>query len=874
MIIFDKNQKKNKKKYKINFYKYYFFITTSLAIFLIIFFMNSGIWQMYKKKIFDRLEIYGFNNYRHLPLILVKSFKGFFADPEKIYLDLSYEQVLKLERNRLEKKELQKGFYFPYEKGGGYPFDFKWSRGSIKINDGKKKKIKIRIKGARSIHWKDEKYSSYRIRVRKNEKIKGTDVFSLQKPRARNYLQEWIFHKLLNELELISINYEFVKLIKNGESKGIYAFEESFSNEIIERNKRRNGPIFSLDEQYSVNQKNSFVEVYDEKLWGNLNITKIASKKIEEIFKDNIEIENAINIDDWAKYFAIIDLTQTYHGLLPKSVKFYYNPISGLFEPIGFDGHYFALSKIDGSKINENQGRYYDLLIDLLLKKNNLGYQNNFINVFLKNEIFREKYIEYLYKVSKKEFLDVFFEKYQKEIEKNLSLIYSDYFLNDHAFFYGPGIYYFDKKEYYNRADEINKKLAIYKERIKVISNNDILNIYNLNLNTNIRPVSIKCDKKITNLNNTMYFNNSFIKIKDFSFGNCQTIKFINILENKYINLKINHYNNQNFTLQYLKNYSEEIPKYFNKVNNELYLKKEKIIVDKNIFIPKKYTLVLLEGQEIEITNNSFIFSKANWITKNLSSDKNRIKIYGDKNKPGGGLIIFDNEKKTVLKNVDFFNLGSFTKLSKKSSDINNITSYFNLLGAINFYKTNLNISECKFYNIIAEDALNIISSNFEIKNSDFNNLKYDAIDFDFAEGSIKNIEFFEIGNDAIDFSGSNAKVVNINGKKIKDKVISVGENSKISAKEIIAEDALIGIASKDSSLVIAENTKFNNIDYPFASYRKKKEFQGSKIFIQKNFSKNFIKKYLKDDSSIIKIDGKFQNDINKDILKLIYINT
>ena len=76
------------------------------------------------------------------------------------------------------------------------------------------------------------------------------------------------------------------------------------------------------------------------------------------------------------------------------------------------------------------------------------------------------------------------------------------------------------------------------------------------------------------------------------------------------------------------------------------------------------------------------------------------------------------------------------------------------------------------------------------------------------------------------------------------------------------------------TSLVIAENTKFNNIDYPFASYRKKKEFQGSKIFIQKNFSKNFIKKYLKDDSSIIKIDGKFQNDINKNILKLIYINT
>ena len=33
------------------------------------------------------------------------------------------------------------------------------------------------------------------------------------------------------------------------------------------------------------------------------------------------------------------DLLMTHHGVLPKSVKFYYNPISGLFEPIAFDGH-------------------------------------------------------------------------------------------------------------------------------------------------------------------------------------------------------------------------------------------------------------------------------------------------------------------------------------------------------------------------------------------------------------------------------------------------------------------------------------------------------------------------------------------------------
>ena len=34
----------------------------------------------------------------------------------------------------------------------------------------------------------------------------------------------------------------------NGDDKGLYVVEEGFGKELIERNKRRNGPIFSLDE--------------------------------------------------------------------------------------------------------------------------------------------------------------------------------------------------------------------------------------------------------------------------------------------------------------------------------------------------------------------------------------------------------------------------------------------------------------------------------------------------------------------------------------------------------------------------------------------------------------------------------------------------
>ena len=51
-------------------------------------------------------------------------------------------------------------------------------------------------------------------------------------------------------------------------------------------------------------------------------------------FNRKIPPEEVLDLKKWAAYFAIIDLTGTHHGSLIKSVKFYYNPINGLFEPI------------------------------------------------------------------------------------------------------------------------------------------------------------------------------------------------------------------------------------------------------------------------------------------------------------------------------------------------------------------------------------------------------------------------------------------------------------------------------------------------------------------------------------------------------------
>ena len=68
---------------------------------------------------------------------------------------------------------------------------------------------------------------------------------------------------------------------------------------------------------------------YDAKIFSILNDIKNNERHINDHF----------DLDKWAKYFAIIDITGTYHGSIAKSVKNYYNPTTALFEPIGYDLH-------------------------------------------------------------------------------------------------------------------------------------------------------------------------------------------------------------------------------------------------------------------------------------------------------------------------------------------------------------------------------------------------------------------------------------------------------------------------------------------------------------------------------------------------------
>jgi hypothetical protein len=191
--------------------------------------------------------------------------------------------------------------------------------------------------------------------------------------------------------------------------------------------------------------------------------------------------------------------------------------------------------------------------------------------------------------------------------------------------------------------------------------------------------------------------------------------------------------------------------------------------------------------------------------------------------------------------------------------------------GAINIYNSKLKLKNFQIKNIYSEDAINIVSSSFLLENGIFEEISSDAVDIDYGNGSINKLKVNNVVNDAIDFSESYTNVSNVYFENVGDKAISAGENSQIDINNIKIVKSYLGIVSKDGSSVNAKNVKILNVTIPFASYKKKDEYNIQELNVKKINYEGYKKLYLKDKFSKIIIDNKVKKKITKNIIDIIY---
>ncbi len=805
----------------------------SLLIIISIYYLNSGMKKNFPpNKLIQKIDKTILNKYVGFSifelddyfLIRLKSLKYLFLenDLENIKISINQENLYILESQRKSRLEDE-----------NFQFD---SFADARIEqENEKFRVKLRLKGDRSIHWSNKNKTSYKIDLKGEKRLWGLEEFSIQKPVTRNYIYEFIFHKLLEFNNLISLKYFFVNLKVNDTNQGIYAVEEGFSKELIERNKKRNGPIFGLNEEDGITYPNIFYDLYSEDYWfkNYPNLTKDAFAKLNLVKNNQAELNEFFDLEKWAKFFAVIDFSNALHGSLSKSVKLYYNPTTGKFEPIGFDGHYYELNPA-------NEFIILDFLNPNNNKCNHVCYDRSWYLKFLKklngdvNHEFVDLYLKELKDIASDTFLNDFKKKHLKKINFYNSQFFSEKSEKDRALYKGLGYYIFNKEYLDERTLYIKKRIAdiTSNNTFKITLDNEKIKFFSKN-NHDLKKIVHKCKNGKNDI--SYIFPNSYIKFDK----NCDYL-----INNKKILITEISDLNSNFKK---KNYFDLTTSDDLIFKNDKYFLTKDLIINKNTFFPKKNSLVISEGVKISFNKKSMFVSNGS------------IFFEGNIDNP---IIIEGNKLGSIIFNSNYYKI--------KGTNVQNLsTPFFDdriLHGGINIINSNIEISNLNIKDSASEDAINIISSNSIINNLSILNAFSDGVDIDFGKINFNEIYCSDIKNDCFDVSGSKVEGTYLEANNVSDKGISFGENSMGHIDFVNLKKNRLAIAVKDGSELSINESELEENEFDVSVFKKKMEFGNAKLTMHKSnkskdlniligFNNDFIfNKYKK----INKVDNEY----------------
>lgn len=773
--------------------------------------------------------------------------RGLVTDIKSVKLNIKHENVEQLRFERLQALEGNK--------------EFTYVKGRIDY-DGQDLPIKLRLKGDRVVHWNDPEKMSFRVKVKGDNAFMGMKRFSLQKPRVKNYVYEWLYHKVLEREGVLGLRYKFIDLDLNGTNLGTYAIEEHFDKRLLEKNGYREGPIIRLVEGENYKLKTAPIEPYDAGAWIAKKAQVDHAISLLDGWRNNrITTSQCFDSKKMAKYFAIADLLGAEHSSIWKSVKFYFNPITGKLEPIGVDAQlrfgYHCVSSEFGLRPDvgyiSNYKEWYDKF---------------FVDEESFDPIFYQDYMEEFERLSKTTYLDSLFNEVGAELDQNLALINRDFpVLADHINNYGPDFFRFNKNAFYSKQRYM-RNLMTAPNGIRSLLNRSDGNMIWLDVaNTTSLPIeinkvvmydSIKLKILQTKMmpgkaiTDAMSFQSVQVEVPSGVVWADSLIEFVavgyNVVSSTYKNKvytspwNSNSLQEESYIMQQDSLNVNQPFISFDSSTSDIYVKKGAWTVDESIVFPYGYAVHFEDSTSIDLINNSkLIFHGPIFVEGSIEHPV----LFKSSNSTGQGILVLGTDRQSVVNHCVFSNLSYLSE------------GGWSVPGAVNFYEAPVKISNSAFANNRSEDGLNIVRTNFTLTSSLFSGTQSDAFDGDFVTGTISDCYFKNIGNDGIDVSGSVLTLDRILIRRAGDKGISAGEDSDITANAVIVEGSEIAVAAKDLSSVQVNNLTIDSCSIGFTAFQKKPEFGPAAITATNVLYKEIVRRCLNEKGSEVSINGK-----------------
>jgi len=793
------------------------------------------------------------------------------ANPKQLRIDIKFEEWLKLARQR--EQALAAGVLFSEEQAF-VPAVFHF--------DGEKINVKMRLKGDGVNHLMGDKWS-YRVRTKGQDTFMGMVQFSMHQPETRNWMFEWLGHRLMRAEGVVALRYEFVDVTLNGKHLGIYAIEEHFEKRLVESNRKREGPLIRFDEdpmwRQIADQTRPFPGA-EESGTGDYLVAEAEGFQTSRVLADpamkalylealglldgfrrgRLATHEAFDVPLLAKYFALIDLLGAEHGSRWHNIRFYFNPVTSKLEPVSFDlfgGRPIKALSISGMSTMSAHDPF-------------ATHEAEFHRQLFADPDLVKAYLAELERVAQPAYLDDALGRLDADMQAALAVLYTEFP------YYDFDVHVLRRNQQYIRSmlspgislqarltgldgGRLRLQLAnvlylplevVHAERStgEVYKPNDVTTLLPRRPN---RPVDF-VDAE---------FVGPEAATAETADATYTVVCRIAGTENTH-RVEVTPY-----TLPDLESLSADLLRKPANVERFDFLvvdDTEKVIrlrpgkwsVGEDLVLPAGYTILAGPGTDIDLIQSATILCRSplTW-----SGDEEAPIVVHSSDHTGQGLSVIQAGGMSELNYVRFDGLRNPDRPRWK------------LTGAVTFYESPVTITHCVFENNASEDGLNTVRTSMHMEDSLFRTTQSDAYDADFCDIEVTNTQFIDIGNDGFDVSGSVIRVENVSVNRAKDKGLSIGEHSRGTAKNVTVRGARIGLASKDLSELQVDDARVDDCAFGAVVLQKKPEYGGGVLHARGLTLTNVTTSYLIEKGSTLTLDGEPIASTTDDAKVIVY---
>ena len=750
---------------------------------------------------------------------------------DRLHLDIKFKHLEKLRAKRNE----------AIDKGVLMASNDDFVPATIR-HDGRSIKARIRLKGDAIDHLLGDKWS-FRVKVRKNDQLFGMRRFSIQAPAVRDFQAEPIFLSHLKREGILTPRYRFVDVAINGKDIGVMAVEEHFSKELLESQRRREGVILRFDENgfwqnFSLNGTfgpygNPHVSILKP-----FRASKIAESPalqtdfatavglLRGLLAGKLAPTDVFDMTLMARFMAVCEVWRTHHPLAWHNMRFYYNPLTARLEPVGFDGNVQAVIHEPGL----------------------VATRGGFTPYLLADDEFKAIFIAELARIAG-DMADGSITDWARPIENELvpllqeGLQHIEPMRFDALSQRAQSLATIDAERFDHFVSPLGDPDMKYPEPIMAyVCGNcatprmELVNILPVPVVVHSIEVSrrsgVGADATIPLIRSAFP-----IEIPATKAFQRPTSVFIEIdsaddLDQFKVDLEVQvnaqtEHNTVRASAYYdllsvnplpAASLEEALGAHpFLRIGDD----QSGLVVDSGswevtspLIIPADMALTLSPGTELLFDEGGILVATG------------PLHFHGTEEAPirlapragagtWGGLVSLRSNAPFEWRHVVVERTSGFQRTG------------WRLTGGTTLRKAEVKIAHSRFVGNRAEDALNLIRTRFELEDVEFEDTSSDALDADFSDGVIRGGRFSQIGGDGIDVSGAKIEVDGTILEDIDDKAISVGEASRLIARNVRIVRVGTGVASKDASEFIFEDSSIEEASTAGVSVYTKKPVYG-----------------------------------------------